>query len=102
MGRRLKGGNNGNGSDGGPLRRVVGTCFVGGVRMECYECGHIALPKSDLIGVYHASRRRCRRCKAGRPVHFTGTPPESMTNSEYDAIDMPAKPKAVPAPPPVF
>lgn len=84
MGRRLKGGNYGNGSDGGPLRKIVGICWVGGVRMECYECGHIAMPKSDIIGETNASRRRCHRCKSGKPAHFTGTPPTTMSNAEYD------------------
>lgn len=87
MGRRLKGGavGNGNNSEGRPLRKVIDICFVGGVRMEAYECGHICMPKSDIIGETNAARRRCFRCKMGKPVHFTGTPPRYMTSAEYDA-----------------
>ncbi len=82
------GGNHGNGEKGRPLRKIVGICFVGGVRMEAYECGHIAMPKSDIIGETNATRRRCVRCKLERPVHFVGEPPTHMSAAEYDLKSM--------------
>jgi hypothetical protein len=54
--------------------------------MEALECGHLQLPKSDLIGETVAVRRRCRHCKAGRPVHFTGSPPDEITKEQYEAV----------------
>lgn len=104
MGHRLRGGNHGNGSDGGPLRKVVGICSVGGVRMEAYECGHVAMPKSDIVGETNAARRRCRRCKLGKPVHFTGDPPMYMTAAQYDVLNFGDKQmkRKVPPPAPPF
>ena len=60
-----------NGSDGGPLRKVLGTVpdkKYRSVMLELLECGHTQLPKSDIIGHRPASRRRCRKCKLGRPA----------------------------------
>lgn len=55
-----------NGSDRGPLRKVVDMVDdpqFRGVRLELLECGHTQLPKSDIIGHRPAVRRRCRKCK---------------------------------------
>lgn len=35
---------------------------------EVLECGHDQMPMSDLIGETNATRRRCRKCKMGKPV----------------------------------
>lgn len=56
----------GNGSDRGPLRKVVGTVYppeYPGVRHELLECGHSQPPREDIIGETNAYRRRCWRCK---------------------------------------
>lgn len=73
-----------NGSDTGPLRKVVGHCRVGYTTMEALECGHLQMPKSDLMGQTNAYRRRCRFCKAGRPTLFTGDPPDEVTRERYE------------------
>jgi hypothetical protein len=75
-----------NGSDGGPLKKIVGTCWVGGARMEALECGHLQMPKRDLMGETNAVRRRCCRCKLKRPPHFTGPPPTDMSAAEFTRI----------------
>lgn len=75
-----------NGSDGGPLRKIVGTCWVGGARMEALECGHFQMPKCDLMGETNAVRRRCHWCKGNRRPHFTGPVPESMTAEAYTKL----------------
>lgn len=74
-----------NGSKSGPLRKIVGTCWVGGARMEALECGHLQMPKCDLMGETNAVRRRCHRCKSNRPPHFTGTPPTNMSEKEWQS-----------------
>lgn len=53
-----------NGSDGGPLRRVVESGHnTAGQRIETYECGHVCEAKRDLMGYTNAVRRRCWQCK---------------------------------------
>jgi hypothetical protein len=59
-----------NGSDKGPLRKVVRMVDdpqFRGVRLELLECGHTAFPRSDVFGHAPAERRRCRKCKRGAP-----------------------------------
>ena len=34
---------------------------------EVLECGHCQMPVHDLIGETNAVRRRCAKCKAGKP-----------------------------------
>jgi hypothetical protein len=64
----------------GPLRRVLGTFslpvgITTGIKstvetgQEVYECGHVALPKSDIYGETNAVKRRCRFCRDGKPPH---------------------------------
>jgi hypothetical protein len=65
----------------GPLRRIVdfrslplGTGTRGpivGARCghEVLECGHVRLPREDMIGPTNAVRRRCRACADGEPPH---------------------------------
>lgn len=63
-----------------PLRAVVGyrTMVPPGAPAsrtsllhEVYECGHVALPKSDAVGETAASRRRCHACAMGKPPHLS-------------------------------
>lgn len=56
-----------NGSDKGPLRRIVGTRDVKGSLYELLECGHLNWPRGDIIGHTAPERRRCRKCKRGAP-----------------------------------
>lgn len=60
-----------NGSRSGPLRRIVETWYVNGVRMERYECGHEREAKRDLMGYTNAVKRRCKRC--GWPTAQNGS-----------------------------
>lgn len=62
----------GNGSDRGPLRKVV--CvrtlrYTGGVEVqrEELECGHLIPIRKDLVGHTNAARRRCGKCKLNHP-----------------------------------
>jgi hypothetical protein len=58
----------GNGSDRGPLRKVVGhKPTAHGSMWEVLECGHWQPPRSDLVGETNAQRRRCGKCKRGLP-----------------------------------
>jgi hypothetical protein len=80
-----------NGSQSGPLRKIIATVridYAGGgcIHMEALECGHIQMPKSDMIGHTAPVRRRCKHCKAGRPTHFTGTPLTEMSKEEYEKV----------------
>lgn len=52
-----------NGSQSGPLRRIVEITYQGDVPWERLECGHEAPAKQDLMGYTNAARRRCWRCK---------------------------------------
>lgn len=53
-----------NGSDSGPLRRIVAEGEnEHGVQTETLECGHTIRRKRDLIGFTNAVRRRCPKCK---------------------------------------
>lgn len=79
-----KGGN--NGSQSGPLKKIIGQCRVGYTLMEALECGHLQMPKHDLMGETNSVRRRCKHCKAGRPVHFTGEPPSDMKPDDYQKV----------------
>lgn len=60
----------GNGSDRGPLRKVVETReipFMGiTVWRELLECGHLIPCRRDFVGPTNAERRRCGKCKLGR------------------------------------
>jgi len=57
-----------NGSDRGPLRKIVGSEYLpGGRTWETLECGHQQLARRDLMGETNAVRRRCPKCKKGLP-----------------------------------
>jgi hypothetical protein len=64
-----------NGSDRGPLRKIVGYCshllVPGEYAMEVLECGHVNRPRHDAFGVTHAARRRCPKCRRGDPPDVT-------------------------------
>lgn len=61
----------GNGSDKGPLRKIVGhrkIKYMGiDVERELLECGHLIPCRSDFVGPTNAQRRRCGKCKLGHP-----------------------------------
>jgi hypothetical protein len=65
--RKMSFGKHGNGSDRGPLRKVVGlrdVLFHGVmVERELLECGHLVRVRKDLVGRTNAARRRCGQCK---------------------------------------
>lgn len=44
------------------LRRVEHVAQHLGTTIETLECGHTMQPRSDMIGEYEATRRRCRQC----------------------------------------
>ncbi len=75
-----------NGAKSGPLRKIVGNCSVGYAMMEDLECGHLQMPKRDLMGETNAVRRRCIHCKSNRAPHFTGEPPTSMSAEAYNRL----------------
>jgi hypothetical protein len=86
-GGSLNGDPKNNGSDSGPLKKIVGTCRVGYATLEALECGHLQMPKSDMMGHTNASRRRCKKCKRGVPVHFIGNPPSDMKPEDYQKVE---------------
>jgi hypothetical protein len=47
-------------------KRLVEKCRDSGQeiigQLEVLECGHKAIPRSDIFGETNASRRRCRKC----------------------------------------
>jgi hypothetical protein len=54
-----------------PLRLIVGTGRNDeGLPREWLECGHIVGVKQDAFGATAATRRRCHKCKKGRPQDF--------------------------------
>ena len=61
----------GNGSDRGPLRKVIRLVDVEfhGIKVEreLLECGHLIACRKDFVGRTNAARRRCGKCKAGKP-----------------------------------
>lgn len=61
----------GNGSNRGPLRKVIGhrTIERGGITCdrELLECGHLIPCRHDFVGLTNAERRRCGKCKLGHP-----------------------------------
>lgn len=60
-----------NGSDKGPLRRVVNMVpdpRFDGLVLELLECGHTNAPRGDIFGHRPAERRRCAKCKRGAPA----------------------------------
>jgi hypothetical protein len=52
-----------NGSDKGPLRKIVGMKDD----LELLECGHTQWGRGDIFGHTAPERRRCRKCKQGKP-----------------------------------
>lgn len=70
----------GNGGDKGPLRKVVGLRdvefdgFI--VERELLECGHLIPCKRDFVGITNAQRRRCGKCKLGRPKDIESQAPD--------------------------
>lgn len=45
---------------------------TGPLPREVLECGHVRPPVSDLVGRTNAARRRCPRCKEGKPADPLG------------------------------
>ena len=58
----------------GPLRKIVRHHYGRGTWHEILECGHTQLPVRDLVGETNAERRRCRKCKLGRPADVAPQP----------------------------
>lgn len=66
-----------NGSDRGPLRKImdhVPDPQFPSLTLELLECGHTMRARSDIIGVTAPVRRRCRKCKCGAAKDVV-TPP---------------------------
>lgn len=59
-----------NGSQNGPLRKVIAIRTIDGVEYDDLECGHRLIPAQDIIGRRCPARRRCRKCKMGKPTDF--------------------------------
>ena len=66
MPRRFRGGKK-NGSDAGPLRKIVRWVDGHTFKHQLLECGHTKREGRDIFGPTNADRRRCRKCKAGLP-----------------------------------
>ncbi len=63
-----------NGSGRGPLRKIVGEVYSGSTRKEKLECGHVVIPRRDIIGVTQCSSRRCVKCRiAGQAAEIEDT-----------------------------
>ena len=74
----------GNGSDCGPLRKVIAlrTIKFNGIDVdrELLECGHLVTAKSDFVGRTNAASRRCGKCKLNHPKDVD-TPTEKARKS---------------------
>jgi len=66
----------------GPLRKIVGyspNLQYPRLFDEVLECGHTQRPVTDIYGETVAYRRRCRKCKEGKPVDLDPTTGERCT-----------------------
>jgi hypothetical protein len=80
----------------GPLRKVLGhrparkpdgTRYFN-IHDEVLECGHAAHIKSDFMGETNAYRRRCRKCRDGKPNDVAFEP-----DGSWKDIEPPAEPR---------
>lgn len=63
-----------NGSGNGPLRKIVRVAphpERSSLTVDVLECGHFLLPAKDLFGSRAPQKRRCKKCKANRPIECT-------------------------------